>query len=219
VRGNGVRGSRRGYHCFRPVASGFDRDRRNANAEVQVRREAWGLAVRVRMQKSECRTQNGGNRSAASGVRFTGSDWRLPLVRRHLRPVPRLGVMSELRRLIHGLIDTSDGLATDARHLTEMSGVRIVLEAEALPVLPATKRFCAGQGLDPIDFVLGAGEDYELLFTSSCHIPSNVRGVNVTRIGSIQHGHGLWIRRAGKTVPVTASGYDHLRKGSDGKTC
>lgn len=172
------------------------------------------LADEVRSQTSETRSQ-----SPASGMRMAKGDWRLTLVRRHLRPVPRLSVVRELRPLIHGLIDTSDGLATDARHLSETSGVRIVLEAEALPVLHATKRLCAGRGLDPIDFVLGAGEDYELLFTSSRHMPSNVSGISVTRIGSIRQGHGLWIRRAGKTFPVTVSGYDHLRKSSDGKTC
>ena len=172
------------------------------------------LSDEVRSQTSEPRSQ-----SPASGRRMARGDWRLPLVRRHLRPIPRLGVMSDLRRLIHGLIDTSDGLATDARHLTEMSGVEIVLEADALPILPATRRFCVGRGFDPLRFALGAGEDYELLFTSSSRVPSNVGGVEVTRIGSIQHGHGLWIRRAGRTVPVTTSGYDHLRNSSDGKTC
>jgi thiamine-monophosphate kinase len=172
------------------------------------------LADEVRSQKSETRSQN-----AATGKRVANGDWRSPLVRRHLRPIPRLAAMKSLKPWIHGLIDTSDGLATDARHLAEMSRVEIVLEADALPILPATRRFCAGRGSDPLSFVLGAGEDYELLFTSSRRIPSDVRGVKVTRIGSIQHGHGLWIRSAGGIVPVTASGYDHLRNSGDGRTC
>jgi len=177
------------------------------------------LSDEIRRQKSESRMQNDRQVNAVHRVRSAGSDWRLPLVSRHLRPLTRLSVMSELRRFIHGLIDTSDGLATDARHLTEMSGVKIVLEADALPILPATRRFCAGRGFDPLSFVLGAGEDYELLFTSSRHISGDVRGVKITRIASIRRGHGLWIRRAGKSIPVTASGYDHLRNDNDGKTC
>ena len=170
------------------------------------------LADEFRIQKSETRSHNRrGEQRKANG------DWRLPLVRRHLRPVPRLVVMRELKARIHALIDTSDGLATDARHLSEMSGVRIVLEADAVSILPATRRFCAGRGFDPLGFVLGAGEDFELLFTSACRIPSNVRGVKVTPIGSVQKGSGLWISRAGRTLPVTVSGYDHLR--ADGTTC
>jgi thiamine-monophosphate kinase len=177
------------------------------------------LSDQGRMQKSECRTQNRGNRSAAPGVRFTGSDWRLPLVRRHLRPVPRLAVMRALRRHLKGLIDTSDGLAADTRHLGEMSGVRIVLEAEALPVLPATKKFCAHRRTDLVDFVLGAGEDYELLFTSRHRLPSGVKGVKVTMIGRVENGRGLWIERGGRVLPVTVTGYDHLRLRSVGRTC
>ena len=156
----------------------------------------------------------------ANGERRTAaSDWRAPLMRRHLRPVPRLGVMRELKPLIHGLIDTSDGLATDARHLTEMSGVKIVLEEEALPILPAARRFCAGRGYDPFSFALGAGEDYELLFTGPRRIPRNVAGVKVTPIGSVRRGSGLWMNHAGKILPVTVAGYDHLKALGDGKTC
>lgn len=177
------------------------------------------LAEEVRIQKSECRTQNEGHRSTADGVRITGSDWRSPLARRHLRPVPRLGVMRILKSRIHGLIDTSDGLATDARHLSEMSGVRIVLEADALPILPATRRFCAGRRLDPLGFVLGAGEDYELLFTSRGLVPSNANGVKITALGRVENGCGLWIGNTGRNVPVTATGYDHLKVDRDGKTC
>jgi thiamine-monophosphate kinase len=164
------------------------------------------LADEVRGQRPGARSQ-----ISAGGRRSAKGDWRLPLVRRHLRPLPRLSAMRELGRLIHGLIDTSDGLATDARHLADMSGVEIVLEADALPILPATRRFCAGRGYDPLTFVLGAGEDYELLLTSSRRMPGNVEDVKVTRIGSVRKGSGLWISGAGKILPVTVAGYDHLR--------
>jgi thiamine monophosphate kinase len=91
-----------------------------------------------------------------------------------------------------------------------MSGVRIVLDAEALPVLPATRKFCAERGFDLLDFVLRAGEDYELLFTSPRRQPETIGGVKVTRIGSVEKGKGLCIRRDGRVLPVTVSGYDHL---------
>ncbi len=141
------------------------------------------------------------------------------LTRRHLRPVPRLAVMRAIKSRIHGLIDTSDGLATDARHLSEMSGVRIVLDAEALPVLPGVSRFCSERGLDPVGFVLGAGEDYELLFTGGQRFPDTVSGVKVTRIGSIEKGRGVRIRRDGRVLPVTVSGYDHLGVDNGKKSC
>jgi thiamine-monophosphate kinase len=173
-----------------------------------ARCQKWGRgadAGEVRGQMLEARSLKSGSEG-----RGAKGDWRLPLVSRHLRPIPRLGAMLALKSRIHGLIDTSDGLATDARHLCEMSGVRIVLDAEALPVLPATMRFCAEKNLDPIDFVLRAGEDYELLFTSRHRLPDTVSGVKVTRIGHVENGRGVCIRRDGRVLPVTVSGYDHL---------
>jgi thiamine-monophosphate kinase len=100
-----------------------------------------------------------------------------------------------------------------------MSGVKIVLEADSLPLLPATERFCAGRGFDPLRFVLAAGEDYELLLTTRRLVPSSVNGVKVTRIGRVQDGSGLWIERAGNVLPVTVSGYDHLKANRRWKTC
>lgn len=176
--------------------------------------------VRSRMSNARCRKRDGGERKAKGGLRLVNSqlaDW--PTVRRHLRPIPRLAVMRTIKSSIHGLIDTSDGLATDAKHLSEMSGVRIVLEADSLPLLPATQRFCAGRGLDPLRFALAAGEDYELLFTSRRLVPSSVNGVNVTRIGRVQAGSGLWIERAGRVLPVAVTGYDHLEATRCRRTC
>jgi len=175
------------------------------------------LADEVRSQNAESRMQNGENRSAVQGARSTDFDWRAPLIRRHLRPLPRLGVMRELRSFMHGLIDTSDGLATDARHLSEMSGVKIVLEADALPISSATRRFCFERGLDPIRFVLGAGEDYELLFACRRSVAVDVKRVKITPIGRILRGGGLWISRGGKVLPVTVAGYDHMEVSR--KTC
>jgi thiamine-monophosphate kinase len=193
---------------------------------IDVRcKKSGGVAEEVRSQKPKGKSQSGGEdpgevrgqmleaRSQKSGSegRWAKGDWRFPVVNRHLRPIPRLGAMRALKPRIHGLIDTSDGLATDARHLSEISGVRIVLEAEKLPVLPGVNRFCAEEHFDPLDFVLGAGEDYELLFTSPRQIPSTIKGVKVTGIGRIENGSGLWIERAGSVLPVTVTGYDHLR--------
>jgi len=182
---------------------------------VDVRCQKWGRgADEARGQMLEA----GSLKSGSEGRRAKG-ERRLPLVSRHLRPIPRLGAMLELKSCIHGLIDTSDGLATDARHLSEMSGARIVLDAEALPVLPGTRRFCAEKNLDPLDFVLRAGEDYELLFTSRRLLPDVVSGVKVTRVGSVDKGRGLRVRRDGRVLPVTVSGYDHLRVDNDETSC
>jgi thiamine-monophosphate kinase len=132
------------------------------------------------------------------------------LVQRHLRPEPRIRVMRALRASMHSLTDTSDGLATDARHLAAAGRVRIVIDADRLPVSAGVKRYCADEGLDLTDFALSAGEDHELLFTARARIPASVGGVRVSCIGSVAGGSGLHCRRRDVVTRVTSSGYDHF---------
>jgi thiamine-monophosphate kinase len=77
------------------------------------------------------------------------------LVERHLRPRPRLAEGRALAAAgARAMLDLSDGLALDARRLAEASGVRLELDATALPLAPGATRELAATG----------GEDYELCF-------------------------------------------------------
>lgn len=136
--------------------------------------------------------------------------WCAGLVERHVRPIPRLAVMRQLRSRMHALIDTSDGLGADARHLAETSRVRVVIDGAALPVASGTRRCCFEQGIDLTEFVLGAGEDYELLLASSARLPALVRNVKLTAIGHVERGRGLWLSLDGRVLPLSVRGYDHL---------
>jgi thiamine-monophosphate kinase len=80
---------------------------------------------------------------------------------RHLDFIPRVeeGLFLRETGVIHSMMDISDGLATDLRHLMYESGVGAVLEAESIPANGT------------VDNALYDGEDFELLFTVS---PDNV---------------------------------------------
>ncbi|MFO7676732.1 MAG: thiamine-phosphate kinase [bacterium] len=136
---------------------------------------------------------------------------RNPAVSRHVLPIPRLEAMLVLRPRIRALIDTSDGIAADARRIARASGVRVVVEPDRLPVLPETRAYCRETGRTLTDFVLTAGEDHELLFTSGLPIPPEVDGVPVTRIGRTERGRGFWLEHAGRARRVHLHGYDHFR--------
>ncbi|NPV14604.1 thiamine-phosphate kinase [candidate division WOR-3 bacterium] len=130
---------------------------------------------------------------------------------RHLCPLPRIKVMTRLRRRINALIDTSDGIATDARHIAEMSRVRIVIQPELIPIHPVTRALTKKLGIDTVRFCLTAGEDYELLFTTNTKPPSRIDNTPITIIGRVETGTGVYLEQKGTITPLPLHGYDHFQ--------
>lgn len=140
------------------------------------------------------------------------------------RPSPRVSEARWLAREagVRALIDLSDGLAGDAGHLSAASGVRIVLEAERIPIHPSLH----GDGDEganteesPLESALRGGEDYELLLAAE---PGDVEllvdefsvrfGLALTRVGRVEEGEGVHLLRPGAPapVPVTVGGFSHF---------
>lgn len=144
---------------------------------------------------------------AAAGLRILYAEGkaRPKRVARHFLPEPRLRIGRYLRQrgLATAMIDVSDGLSTDLRHLCDESGVGAVIREECIPVATGST----------VSLALNGGDDYELLFTApaGARVPARVGGIAITEIGITTRDGKLWLRRGEqKPVRLVAQGWEHF---------
>jgi thiamine-monophosphate kinase len=139
---------------------------------------------------------------------------------KHLQFEPRLeeGRWLAEHFAIHAMIDLSDGLAGDLRHLMQRGNVGAELLARAIPISRAARR-CAGTERKTLLLAaLTDGEDYELLFAASARdaVPlsdawrKQFPKLRLSCIGKITAAPGLALRDANGVRTLEAHGYVHF---------
>ena len=82
-----------------------------------------------------------------------------------------------LNSIATAMIDISDGLASELYHLAYASKCDMIIEQ--LPIHKELITLCKKAKLDPIDFVLYGGEDYELLYTIDPRFKDKAIGIKI----------------------------------------
>jgi thiamine-monophosphate kinase len=141
---------------------------------------------------------------------------------RHLDFEPRLAEAHWLADhfLPHAMIDLSDGLAGDLRHILKASHVGAELLASAIPISRAAKLAgkAEGSAKPPLLAALTDGEDFELLFTVPGRdaVPlldawkKQFPKLKLSCIGKITAGEGVSLRDKHGVRPLTAHGHAHF---------
>lgn len=126
----------------------------------------------------------------------------------HRNPQPQVGegVWLGARREVHAMMDLSDGLASDIRHILDRSGVGAEIDLERIPVAAGADLRTAACG----------GEDYKLLFTvdadAAAHLASEFHdrfGTPLYPIGRISSKEGLVWLKNGEPEPLDWHGFTH----------
>ena len=177
------------------------------------------IALLGTVERCRCVRRSGARESDAL---FVTGELGGSLAGRHLEFEPRL---DEARWLtehfeVHAMIDLSDGLAGDLRHLLHASNVGAELLSTAIPVSRAAKLQARAESSAklPLLAALSDGEDFELLFTVPAKqaVPladawkKQFPGLRLSCIGKITAQPGLRLRDRQGVRTLTAHGYTHF---------
>jgi thiamine-monophosphate kinase len=111
------------------------------------------------------------------------------LVRRHLRPEPRLREGLALAAVgATAMIDLSDGLASDAVQIGRMSRAELTVDPERLPLDAGVAEVAAQLGQDAGELALTGGEDYELCVCVPPERQTAAEQVGLTWVGEVRAG-------------------------------
>lgn len=166
-----------------------------------------------------------GEPSGAGPVLRSGArpgDWLLvtgplggSIAGRHLSFTPRVREAALLRQAaeLHAMIDLSDGIASDVRHIARESQCGVVIDADRVPIhsdvdpgIPAGER---------LQRALCDGEDFELLLAVCAADGARLlkrTDLNVTlaRIGEVVAGDECLVRECdGELRPLRRGGWEH----------
>ncbi len=145
---------------------------------------------------------------------LTGNDY---VLRRQLKPeaaIKYTRILKELDIVPTSIIDISDGLSSEALHLSKSSEVGITLHEDKIPVDYTAMNLANEFNMNPIFCALSGGEDYELLFTiGQEHYEKLKKDPDFTIVGFVtdkSEGNNF-IANDGSSHPLTAQGWDAMK--------
>lgn len=144
---------------------------------------------------------------------FTGKEY---LLERQLKPEARKDIIAFLAKdniVPTSMIDISDGLSSELKHICKQSYVGCRIFEERIPIDYQTATMAEQFNMNVTTVALSGGEDYELLFTVPLYkydIVSKIKGVHI--IGHIAPANTGTIleTRDGTEIELKAQGWNSL---------
>jgi len=150
---------------------------------------------------------------AAAGLTVLSRGFRSPrsLVSAYQRPAPPYESGPDAAAAgATAMIDVSDGLLADIRHIAVASDVLIELDAPAIPVADQLVETSSAFNVDPLTWVLAGGDDHSLIatFPAAARLPDMF-----TVIGRVEEAPeaGPGVNVDGRLWSGKGGGHDHFR--------
>ena len=208
------------YHGINALARQYDVAIAGGETTTNPERILISVALVGAAPRGKCILRSG---ARAGDALFVTGELGGSLVGKHTDFEPRL---AEARWLaehfsVHAMIDLSDGLAGDLRHVLKASKVGAELLAPAIPISRSARLAAKTEtaAKSPLLAALTDGEDFELLFTVASRdaVPlidawkQQFPKLKLSCIGKITAGEGLTIRDKRGARPLEEHGYIHFQ--------
>lgn len=130
---------------------------------------------------------------------------------RHASPIPRILQGQALAAAgAHAMIDISDGLSSDLRHIARESRCGARVYAERVPIHDDARALAKTSGRTALEHALHDGEDFELLVALPATLdPTSHRAGELIRVGELVADTSVSLIIGGQFEPLAARGYEH----------
>ncbi len=170
-----------------------------------------------------CVTGNLGD--SAGGLQYLldgiTSDRNEYLIHRHHQPEPRIaeGLFLFQMEGVNAMMDISDGISSDLKHILKASNVSAEVEIQNIPISEELKNESSKNNWNAIEKATSGGEDYELLLTVSARDFAQIQldyekefHKPLIQIGTIIKGNpNIHWTNNGQVVELTSTGFNHFK--------
>ncbi|MHA1687196.1 MAG: thiamine-phosphate kinase [Candidatus Heimdallarchaeaceae archaeon] len=125
----------------------------------------------------------------------------------YLEPKAQLKTALKLAPYVNSMIDISDGLASDIKHICEQSKCGAVIYKDKIPIKDEVREVAKTLRGDEYNYALFGGEDFQLVYTVSKNNLSKVYGF---LIGEITKDKKIKLISNNKEKILVEKGYDHF---------
>lgn len=89
------------------------------------------------------------------------------LIAAHHNPEPSIeqGAWLGTQKSVHAMMDISDGVASDLKHILRASQCNAIINMDEIPISDTAQRVAAQMGWNMVELAVSGGEDYGLLMT------------------------------------------------------
>lgn len=156
--------------------------------------------------------------SSAAGFKALGAEgWETLKATHHLPHIDiKEGIWLGSRSEVTAMMDISDGVSSDIRHICRKSSCGANIAIEKLPINDMCIKFCTENSIEVAELALSGGEDYKLLLTVQKEGFASLErdfeqefGKKLFKIGEIEETKKIRYANKGKEVAIK-TGFTHF---------